>query len=110
MITSAQVLRRNDGERRIFSHKTVINNRTRSPQARKPVEDADYRQDSALTPTLPNRGSRLSDLVGSRMKCDLRWIPMGRRELDLMLARLGLINEPVTNDPIRFVTITRENL
>ncbi|MBX5000025.1 hypothetical protein HJB56_10855 [Rhizobium lentis] len=35
----------------------------------------------------------------------MRWIPMGRRELDLMLARLGLINEPVTNDPIRFVAI-----
>ena len=33
-----------------------------------------------------------------------------RRALDLMLARLGLVSEPVANDPIRFVTITRENL
>lgn len=33
-----------------------------------------------------------------------------RRALDLMLTRLGLVSEPVANDPIRFVTITRENL
>lgn len=32
------------------------------------------------------------------------------RALDLMLARLGLVSEPVPNDPIRFATITRENL
>jgi len=33
-----------------------------------------------------------------------------RRALDLMLARLGLVSETVVNNPIRFVTITPENL
>lgn len=33
-----------------------------------------------------------------------------RRALDLMLARLGLVGAPLANDPIRFVTITSENL
>ncbi len=33
-----------------------------------------------------------------------------RRAVDLMLSRLGLITESVANDPIRFVTITAENL
>jgi len=33
-----------------------------------------------------------------------------RRAIDLMLARLGLVGEAISNDPIRFVTITSENL
>ncbi|TCL69833.1 monosaccharide ABC transporter substrate-binding protein (CUT2 family) [Rhizobium sp. BK251] len=33
-----------------------------------------------------------------------------RRAIDLLLSRLGLVVEPVSNDPIRFVTITSENL
>lgn len=33
-----------------------------------------------------------------------------RRAIDMMLARLGLVSEAVANDPIRFITITAENL
>lgn len=33
-----------------------------------------------------------------------------RRAVDLILSRLGLVSEPVSNDPIRFITITPENL
>ena len=33
-----------------------------------------------------------------------------RRAMDLMLARLGLIEKEVPNEPIRFVTITGENI
>jgi LacI family transcriptional regulator len=33
-----------------------------------------------------------------------------RRAIDLLLARLGFVGEAITNDPIRFITITSENL